>query len=188
MLLFILHSQHCFPAFVSFNTSHVVIYQMCLLHFLIFHSSFNTSHVVIYLEKKEQFHMIERFQYISCCYLSLNSPKLVCILDKFQYISCCYLSRRCLLQYNLLHFVSIHLMLLFIRKQNSVIFRTGISFNTSHVVVYRVYTFSVTSVMLVSIHLMLLFILMDIYGTVMNYSFNTSHVVIYPLFQLYQLI
>ena len=121
------------------------------------------------------------FQYISCCCFIEKKARIEQIKAiKFQYISCC-----CLSMYHLTvnknSRVSIHLMLLFIcfqeRVWNNNLWFQYIScccfylfsqvedciclcsFNTSHVVVYRVFPFSVKNKNKVfPIHLMLLFI------------------------------
>ena len=95
MLLFILGAFAVSRSFSSsFNTSHVAIYHLQNTPIVFWKYCFNTSHVAIYLH-----------------YSGRDRDRL----DKFQYISCCYLS-------NLSStgiqpsFVSIHLMLLFIRR------------------------------------------------------------------------
>ena len=99
----------------------------------------------------------DKFQYISCYSLSTVLPALVSYLFLFQYISCYSLSQRCHRQEQRIHvsihlmllfigfcaetvvcriWVSIHLMLLFIKKicDNR---ESKLSFNTSHVTLYR---------------------------------------------------
>ena len=77
------------------------------------------------------------------------------------------------------YYVSIHLMLLFIFSFLVMVTVASISFNTSHVTLYR----SRATVMLifadVSIHLMLLFIPEIITDYIQAASFNTSHVTLY---------
>ena len=55
--------------------------------------SFNTSHVVIYQVNKDYIEKYKKFQYISCCYLSSKSLSGSWLFTAFQYISCCYLSQ-----------------------------------------------------------------------------------------------
>ncbi len=119
--------------------------------------SFNTSHVAIYQQAFERIEEILKFQYISCCYLSAASLKDTADGAKFQYISCCYLSSICVLFCTPPGHVSIHLMLLFILSvwgtcvlpwgvsiHLMLLFigffqldeKTGVSFNTSHVAIY----------------------------------------------------
>ena len=57
-----------------------------------FFISFNTSHVVIYPFPEEYLNKGYVFQYISCCYLSYSNMTINRKGMKFQYISCCYLS------------------------------------------------------------------------------------------------
>ena len=126
----------CLLSTWCFNTSHVVIYQKLAISSSFVNSSFNTSHVVIYRLVLFQFYQqMSAFQYISCCYLSdskmLSHPSL---------------------------FVSIHLMLLFIRSQCSLTLNS-LRFNTSHVVIYLEREHNVK---------------------IGDEGFNTSHVVIYP--------
>ena len=139
--------------------------------------SFNTSHVVVYQKEHDNNDNETRFQYISCCSLSRY---------------CCTLYMQIL--------VSIHLMLQFIsmvsQRPLSIL-----SFNTSHVVVYRSLNARFSYASLVSIHLMLQFICKKSVSWVLGLSFqyisccslsryntpccvpfncfNTSHVVVY---------
>ena len=148
-----------------------------LLIILLFIMRFNTSHVVVYQKEHDNNDNETRFQYISCCSLSRY---------------CCTLYMQIL--------VSIHLMLQFIsmvsQRPLSIL-----SFNTSHVVVYRSLNARFSYASLVSIHLMLQFICKKSVSWVLGLSFqyisccslsryntpccvpfncfNTSHVVVY---------
>ncbi len=118
------------------------------------------------------------FQYISCYSLSMTSKHYKYFQPKFQYISCYSLSRKYPWGNQREIGVSIHLMLLFILRQKTTD-RTDGCFNTSHVTLYRRWTFQnrwqwtfqyiscyslsvyqryYNSNIMVSIHLMLLFI------------------------------
>ena len=98
----------------------------------------------------------QSFQYISCYCLSGNNKGAQDAFVSFQYISCYCLSS-CPVPASSAAPISIHLMLLFITSPfNSLMILAH--FNTSHVTVYRVLTFSLWSCNLISIHLMLLFI------------------------------
>ena len=70
-------------------------------------------------------------------------------------------------------------MLLFI-KITHCFFTINRSFNTSHVVIYRLSTLCLIIIWKVSIHLMLLFISKGTETASIHAGFNTSHVVIYP--------
>ena len=121
-------------------------------------------------------------------------------IDLFQYISCYSLSKTDFLRlswdisFNTSHVtlyprertdlwkrsnVSIHLMLLFIRKSVYLRCFSG-CFNTSHVTLYHVDLGSGIICINVSIHLMLLFIINgSVQRYLLIYSFNTSHVTLY---------
>ncbi len=80
------------------------------------------------------------FQYISCYSLSMTSKHYKYFQPKFQYISCYSLSRKYPWGNQREIGVSIHLMLLFILRQKTTD-RTDGCFNTSHVTLYRRWTF-----------------------------------------------
>ncbi len=141
----------------GFNTSHVTLYLPASHPLKLFLRRFNTSHVTLYhrpaFQKRCGFlvsiHLMLLFighaqiqnafnilfQYISCYSLSQKRFSLSCFCTGFQYISCYSLSDFCP-AFFYFPFVSIHLMLLFIRNPA----RTGYRYSC------------------VSIHLMLLFI------------------------------
>ena len=139
------------------------------------------------------------FQYISCYSLSMTSKHYKYFQPKFQYISCYSLSRKYPWGNQREIGVSIHLMLLFILRQKTTD-RTDGCFNTSHVTLYRRWTFQnrwqwtfqyiscyslsvyqryYNSNIMVSIHLMLLFIRFVITFFFEMVCFNTSHVTLY---------
>ena len=161
-----------------------------------------------------------RFQYISCYSLSYGGMPEQISKNGFQYISCYSLSflpivtRKDHVRFNTSHvtlyhnrngfsdkpdYVSIHLMLLFI-KEDLTDKQCSKRFNTSHVTLYQrkkiyidteslfqyISCYSLSRMltrlsipMCVSIHLMLLFIMRT--GILMCYPacFNTSHVTLY---------
>ena len=157
MLLFILFAgafkaHHRF----GFNTSHVVIYRLCLcrsehcrhvsIHLMLLfipvcpcaisrRKCFNTSHVVIYRLQTFLASFLSLFQYISCCYLSLLYKSHHYTLSSF----------------NTSHVVIYHV-------ENNYCNGINISFNTSHVVIYLLRNRKSSVSTQVSIHLMLLFI------------------------------
>ena len=117
----------------------------------------------------------------------------------FQYISCYSLSS-CHSHVIKRLSVSIHLMLLFIKlypaqQDRSLSFNTShvtlyrflnlfvvpqfFRFNTSHVTLYRCFNLCFFCIVAVSIHLMLLFIAIGSEFALLNLSFNTSHVTLY---------
>ena len=157
MLLFIGNEYTILLLPVSFNTSHVTLYPMKIVFYWKLEASFNTSHVTLYLlvssfwvsfpwfqyiscyslsntsirfppVKMVSIHLMllfiegtlqdgnvkEGFQYISCYSLSASIPSLKIISQAFQYISCYSLSSTC-----------------FPKKM------WFLSFNTSHVTLYR---------------------------------------------------
>ncbi len=118
------------------------------------------------------------FQYISCCYLS--PPEHCPVADRYCFnTSHVVIYLQCSVLLNHSHVVSIHLMLLFIWKFRCYTFpnysvsihlmllfitlsdvtsTSAFCFNTSHVVIYRIFIHTFLNRRLVSIHLMLLFI------------------------------
>ena len=185
----------------SFNTSHVVIYRLCLCFLLRFNLFQYISCCYLSNDSKSAKPVSFPFQYISCCYLSEGGGWYVRKREKFQYISCCYLSKCFFVVFLLYYLVSIHLMLLFINLKQFMQLAL-LSFNTSHVVIYPIISiftssrlsFNTSHVVIylnrkrkkrgfdnVSIHLMLLFIVCSCYRIhIAVLRFNTSHVVIYP--------
>ena len=85
-------------------------------------------------------YVVTGFQYISCYSLSMTSKHYKYFQPKFQYISCYSLSRKYPWGNQREIGVSIHLMLLFILRQKTTD-RTDGCFNTSHVTLYRRWTF-----------------------------------------------
>ena len=161
----------------GFNTSHVTLYlseQCCLLSS---DQCFNTSHVTLYQMKWAIDKLNLKFQYISCYSLSLTTGNLEMTYKRFntshvtlyhdsalvvhstylfQYISCYSLSTTW--TSNICRsYVSIHLMLLFIKMAQAVQHRKK-CFNTSHVTLYPPESYVDEWTGGVSIHLMLLFI------------------------------
>ena len=120
-----------FHGLIGFNTSHVVVYLTFCISLAGTSTRFNTSHVVVYLA----LHLY--FQYISCC--SLSKGRVIELLEyyKFQYISCCSLSTehghtvRNVTKFQYISCCSLSLMRTAEKPRRR-------SFNTSHVVVYRV--------------------------------------------------
>ena len=141
----------------SFNTSHVVIYRLCLCFLLRFNLFQYISCCYLSNDSKSAKPVSFPFQYISCCYLSEGGGWYVRKREKFQYISCCYLSKCFFVVFLLYYLVSIHLMLLFINLKQFMQLAL-LSFTTSHVVFYPIISIFTSS----------------------RLSFNTSHVVIYP--------
>ena len=145
--------------FYRFNTSHVTLYRNHGTPGNSKELRFNTSHVTLYL---------------------IQDARSFISQQSFQYISCYSLSHKDLIDKQIRHIVSIHLMLLFIPDRwidfkislkfqyiscyslsyfALSIFNSSMGFNTSHVTLYHCYAFShVPTSVLVSIHLMLLFI------------------------------
>ena len=206
--------------YFRFNTSHVVVY--LIVQLLSLQSIFVSIHLMLQFiyDRGNSTGPVRQFQYISCCSLSVllliillfimrfNTSHVVVYQKehdnndnetRFQYISCCSLSRYCCTLYMQI-LVSIHLMLQFIsmvsQRPLSIL-----SFNTSHVVVYRSLNARFSYASLVSIHLMLQFICKKSVSWVLGLSFqyisccslsryntpccvpfncfNTSHVVVY---------
>ena len=142
---------------MGFNTSHVTLYHDDGTFVCEWADGFNTSHVTLYQDPEDPDHrfivvsihlmllfighaQIQNafnilFQYISCYSLSQKRFSLSCFCTGFQYISCYSLSLMVLLSGFLI-----------------------LSFNTSHVTLYRTLYCQNRQSVLVSIHLMLLFI------------------------------
>ena len=118
-------------------------------------SYFNTSHVTVYLIRLSTISLTSIFQYISCYCLSI----LVLFHSENE-------------------FISIHLMLLFIKLVVRII-GLSVHFNTSHVTVYRITVTQFKANLCISIHLMLLFIGLGLTFTDSSLNFNTSHVTVY---------
>ena len=142
---------------------------------------FKTSHVIVYLRM-------------------YSSPSITLV---FQNISCYCLSCYCL-RYNLLSWISKHLMLLFIRSRKSSKFtsitfqniscyclsaaiRAGYSVKTAFQNI-SCYCLSSDDLLLrsssqISKHLMLLFIIFQGAFLFHEFHFKTSHVIVYPISQ-----
>ena len=131
-------SWHCMWM-ICFNTSHVTLYQICTISLRLLQLRFNTSHVTLYPDPPTRVTHNKKFQYISCYSLSsrYNYPSIhQC---GFQYISC----------------YSLSLLIMWFGIDE-------LSFNTSHVTLYRKISIKGYWQGRVSIHLMLLFINLNI--------------------------
>ena len=170
--------------YLSFNTSHVTLYHLCLrTAMVIITFQYISCYSLSWSVRRRQYHLcpfqyiscyslsyhkrigryvVTGFQYISCyslsnllimkrycknmfqyisCYsLSMTSKHYKYFQPKFQYISCYSLSRKYPWGNQREIGVSIHLMLLFILRQKTTD-RTDGCFNTSHVTLYRRWTF-----------------------------------------------
>ena len=103
------------------------------------------------------------FQYISCYCLSFRVCLTLPTVFSFQYISCYCLSRTANGVSRIFRCISIHLMLLFIRKPPASC-GLALNFNTSHVTVYQAFPAACKSI---------------------HRNFNTSHVTVYlPCFRV----
>ena len=118
------HPSRCSRLYNHFNTSHVTVYHIRNTRDDMNLLNFNTSHVTVYLSPPCIQFMLCIFQYISCYCLSVALSQAMIDAIKFQYISCYCLSvewcRTLTIEY-----ISIHLMLLFIRigKSRATIYR-----------------------------------------------------------------
>ena len=148
--------------YLSFNTSHVTLYHLCLRTAMVIITFQYISCYSLSYHKRIGRYVVTGFQYISCyslsnllimkrycknmfqyisCYsLSMTSKHYKYFQPKFQYISCYSLSRKYPWGNQREIGVSIHLMLLFILRQKTTD-RTDGCFNTSHVTLYRRWTF-----------------------------------------------
>ena len=126
--------------YLSFNTSHVTLYHLCLrTAMVIITFQYISCYSLSWSVRRRQYHLCP-FQYISCYSLSMTSKHYKYFQPKFQYISCYSLSRKYPWGNQREIGVSIHLMLLFILRQKTTD-RTDGCFNTSHVTLYRRWTF-----------------------------------------------
>ena len=123
---------------------------------------------------------IIKFQYISCCSLSAGLGIADSVPDSFQYISCCSLSRlKFLLILTGISFNTSHVVVYLVTSRGSV--TNLIRFNTSHVVVYlRVSSYAIASDRFQYISCCSL---SAVCAMAFSWSsgFNTSHVVVYLL-------
>ena len=178
MLLFIFFAVYVVFSIICFNTSHVTLYQVIVNQRRQTRWCFNTSHVTLYLNKFAKMKSVVECFNTSHVTLYLTTGGDTANKRMFQYISCYSLS----IDHVYAHyhsFVSIHLMLLFIKFENhnmtfysvfqyiscyslsarqNKITQSELRFNTSHVTLYRGQHGVDDLRIHVSIHLMLLFI------------------------------
>ena len=155
MLLFIVPSDSHEKGPCSFQ--HISCYSLSQPQWLLRQTRlcFNTSHVTLYQRGSDRQAVFKAFQYISC--YSLSAQKDL------------YWHRI---------FVSIHLMLLFIKDVDEIIY-THVCFNTSHVTLYHAYWYPhVLSGVFQYISCYSLSVKQGNTNTE-KYSFNTSHVTLY---------
>ena len=142
--------------------------------------SFNTSHVVIYQLVHRFLNDFSRFQYISCCYLSFRILKFIIVVITVSIHLMLLFITIFTCRNAGIKKVSIHLMLLFIvylvRMWH---YRREVSIHLMLLFI-KCQRIEVMKMDKVSIHLMLLFIGLWQVRKKNKASFNTSHVVIYP--------
>ena len=166
--------------YLSFNTSHVTLYHLCLrTAMVIITFQYISCYSLSWSVRRRQYHLCP-FQYISCYSLSYHKRIGRYVVTGFQYISCYSLSNLLIMKrycknmfqyiscYSLSGYsflmrkqfpVSIHLMLLFIAKQ----LPDGRFSDEFQYISY--YSLSIT--------------IQNQFG--FQYSFNTSHVTLYRL-------
>ena len=117
------------------------------------------------------------FQYISCYCLSESHHLSVITLWHFNtsHVTVYRRKRKARIP---TRFISIHLMLLFIKNLKKYVPPFD-NFNTSHVTVYQRELACANISAKISIHLMLLFIVFSASDISLNFYFNTSHVTVY---------
>ena len=168
-----------FHYFYNFNTSHVTVYPSCSSAIPFDSVNFNTSHVTVYRKMARASKPATLFQYISCYCLSGRKGKGVLLVLTFQYISCYCLSYRHPLNH-LRIYISIHLMLLFIKGGNIICCHLqGFQYISCYCLSEPHDRIKKSSN--ISIHLMLLFISRQITACFNKRHFNTSHVTVYRL-------
>ena len=186
--------------YLSFNTSHVTLYHLCLrTAMVIITFQYISCYSLSWSVRRRQYHLCP-FQYISCYSLSYHKRIGRYVVTGFQYISCYSLSNLLIMKRyckNMFQYISCYSLSKISRPWSAVqipfqyISCYSLSnydklsdawdycFNTSHVTLYLFVWCTAPYFLTVSIHLMLLFIRLVITFFFEMVCFNTSHVTLY---------
>ena len=165
--------------YLSFNTSHVTLYHLCLrTAMVIITFQYISCYSLSWSVRRRQYHLCP-FQYISCYSLSYHKRIGRYVVTGFQYISCYSLSNLLIMKRyckNMFQYISCYSLSM--TSKHYKYFQPKFQYISCYSL-SRKYPWGNQREIGVSIHLMLLFIEDELSKIADSGRFNTSHVTLY---------